>query len=407
MRQDRSTSVIAAATRTPVGKFGGGFRDVPAVHLGAVAIRSAIDRAAAASDGADGEALAAAVDYVIMGQVIQAGTGQITARQAAVAAGLPAHVPAITVNKVCLASLSAIALADQLIRAGEIEIAVAGGMESMSSAPFVLPGVRWGRRVGGDRLVDTMVHDGLWSTFTGQHMGESSDEVNAELGIARADQDEWAARSHRRAAAAWESGKFAEEVVPVAVGQGDRSKMIDYDEGVRPATTAATLSQLPPAFTSTGTITAGNASQLSDGAAALVVMRADRAEAMGMAPLAEIVAHGMCAEQFSYLHTVPAIALQRATKKAGVDVADLGLVEINEAFAAVALHSTRMLGIDEIMINVNGGAVALGHALGSTGARMAVTAIHEMRRRGVEFGGVTLCGGGGQGDALVLRQPRH
>jgi acetyl-CoA C-acetyltransferase len=405
MRQDRTTSVIAAAARTPVGKFGGGFRDVPAVDLGAVAIQSAIDRAARASDGADREALAAAVDYVIMGQVIQAGAGQITARQAAVAAGLPAHVPAITVNKVCLASLSAIALADQLIRAGEIEIAVAGGMESMSSAPFVLPGVRWGRRIGEGRLVDTMVHDGLWSTFTGQHMGESSDEVNAELGITRPDQDEWAARSHRRAAAAWESGKFAEEVVPVSLGQGERSTRIDRDEGIRPTTTAATLSQLPPAFTTTGTITAGNASQLSDGAAALVVMRADRAEAMGVAPLAEIVAHGMCADQFSHLHTVPAIALQRAIKKAGIDVGDLGLVEINEAFAAVALHTTRMLGIDEATINVNGGAVALGHALGSTGARMAVTLIHEMRRRRVEVGAVTLCGGGGQGEALVLRRP--
>ncbi len=405
MQQDRLRSVIVAAVRTPVGKFGGAFRHVSAVELGAVAIRAAIDRAASPPGAADRDTLAAEVDYVLMGHVIQAGTGQITARQAAVAAGLPPHVPAMTVNKVCLASLSALALADQLIRAGEIEVAVAGGMESMSSAPFVVPGMRWGRRLGDERMVDTLVYDGLWSTFTGQHMGESSDEVNAELGITRSDQDAWAARSHQRAAAAWTSGRFADEVVAVPVASGDGSVMVDRDEGVRPATTAEMLSQLPPAFSKGGTITAGNASQLSDGAAALVVMRAERAEAMGMAPLAEIVSHGMCAEEFSYLHTVPAIALRMASKKAGVDVADLELVEINEAFSSVALHSTRLLGADESRVNVNGGSVALGHALGSTGARMAATLVHEMRRRGLELGGVTLCGGGGQGDALVLRLP--
>jgi acetyl-CoA C-acetyltransferase len=401
MRQDRVRSVIVAAARTPVGKFGGALGHVPAVALGAAAIAAALDRAAASSASLDRRALAAQVDYVIMGHVLQAGTGQITARQAAVAAGLPAEVPAISVNKVCLASLSAIALADQLIRAGEIEIAVAGGMESMSLAPFVVSGMRWGRRIGNERLVDTLVHDGLWSSFTGQSMGESSDQLNTTFGISRREQDTWAARSHRRAALAWASGRFAEEVIPVEIEPG--RTLIDRDEGIRPDTEEAALAKLAPAFSTDGTITAGNASQLSDGGAAVVVMKAERAQALGIPPLAEILAHGMCAQQFAHLHTVPAIALQRAAKKAGVHPSDLGLVEINEAFASVAIHSTRLLSIDEQIVNVNGGSIALGHALGSTGARMAVTLLHEMTRRAVPLGGVTLCGGGGQGDALVLR----
>jgi acetyl-CoA C-acetyltransferase len=402
MQQDRSRSVIVAAVRTPVGKFGGAFRQVPAVGLGAAAIRAAVARAAAESASMEPAALGDQVDYVIMGHVLQAGTGQITARQAAVAAGLPAEVPALTVNKVCLASLSAIALADQLIRAGEIEVAVAGGMESMSMAPFVIPRVRWGRHLGHDEVVDTLVHDGLWSSFTGQTMGESSDHLNAAFGVSREDQDAWAARSHRRAAAARDSGRFSEEVVAVEAAPG--SAGIDRDEGVRADTEEAALARLAPAFSSGGTITAGNASQLSDGAAAVVVMNADRAEALGITPMAEILAHGMAAQQFAHLHTVPAVALQKAAKKAGLHPDDLGLVEINEAFASVAIHSTRMLSIDEEAVNVNGGSVALGHALGSTGARMVVTLLYEMQRRGTELGGVTLCGGGGQGDALVLRR---
>jgi acetyl-CoA C-acetyltransferase len=401
MGQDRVRSVIVAAARTPVGKFGGALGRIPAVDLGATSIRSAIERAAIDSASGDPAALGAQVDYVIMGHVLQAGTGQITARQAAVAAGLPAEVPAISVNKVCLASLSAIALADQLIRAGEIEIAVAGGMESMSLAPFVMPGIRWGNRLGHDSVVDTLVHDGLWSTFTGKTMGESSDALNAAFGISRQEQDAWAARSHRRAAAAWKSGRFVEEVVPIELDTALGA--LSRDEGIRPDTDESALAELAPAFSSDGTITAGNASQLSDGAAAVVVMRADRAETLGIAPLAEILAHGMCAQQFANLHTVPAIALQRAAKKAGIHPDDIGLVEINEAFASVAVHSTHLLSIDDQIVNVNGGSIALGHALGSTGARMTVTLLHEMRRRGVEIGGVTLCGGGGQGDALVLR----
>ncbi len=379
-------SVITSAVRTPVGKFGGGLRSAQAVDLGAVAIREAVARAGVAPD---------AIDHVVMGHVVQAGAGQITSRQAAVAAGIPKEVPAITLNNVCLSSLTAIAYADQLIRLGEIETAVAGGMESMTNAPYVLRKARWGGRMGDTEVVDAMIHDGLWSTFTGQHMGESSDEVNAELGIAREEQDAWAARSHQRAADARDSGRSSEEIVPLEV--------LEEDEGIRAETTAESLAQLPPAFGGGGTITAGNASQLSDGGAAVTVMSAERASELGIEPLAEIVASGMCAERFAYLHTVPAIALRNALDKAGLDVGDLGVVEINEAFASVAVHATRMLGLSEEIVNVNGNSVALGHALGSTGARMAVTLVHEMRRRGVEYGAATLCGGGGQGYALVLR----
>jgi len=381
-------SVIVSAVRTPVGKFGSALRDRSAVDLGAVVIREAVARAAIPGEE---------IDHVVMGHVLQAGLGQITSRQAAVAAGVPKEVPAITLNNVCLSSLTAIAYADQLIRAGELDTAVAGGMESMSNAPYVAPRVRWGGRLGDAHLVDAMIHDGLWSTFTGQHMGESSDEVNAALGISREEQDAWAARSHQRAAAARESGRFAEEIV--------RVEEFSEDEGIRPDATAESLASLPPAFGADGTITAGNASQLSDGGAAVTVMSADRAAALGIEPLAEIVASGMCAERFAYLHTVPAFALQKALQKADLKITDLGLVEINEAFASVAVHSTHMLEVSEEIVNVNGSSVALGHALGSTGARMTVTLIHEMRRRGVEHGAATLCGGGGQGYALILGLP--
>ncbi|HXF35552.1 MAG TPA: acetyl-CoA C-acetyltransferase [Actinomycetota bacterium] len=390
------TSVIVAGARTPIGKFGRAFRDVPAVDLGAAAIREALARSRVDP---------AQVDYVIMGQVLQAGAGQITARQAAVAAGIPKEVPAITINKVCLSGLSAIALADQLIRAGEVELVVAGGMESMSQAPYLLPRARFGERLGHAELVDAMIHDGLWSTFTRQHMGESSDAVNAELGIGREEQDRWAARSHRRAHAAWEAGRMAEEVVPVEVpGRKGEGVRVERDEGIRPDTSQEALAALRPAFTPEGTITAGNASQVSDGACAVVVTTPERAERLGVAPLAEVVAHGMSAGGFAALHTVPAAALEHALKKAGLAVADLGLLEVNEAFAAVALNVTRILGFDEDLVNVNGGAVALGHPIGASGARIVLTLAHEMRRRGVDLGGAAICGGGGQGDALVLRR---
>jgi acetyl-CoA C-acetyltransferase len=389
-------SVIVAGARTPVGKFGGVFRDLTAVELGGLAIEAALARAGVAGDE---------VDYVVMGHVLQAGAGQITARQAAVRAGIPVEVPAITINKVCLSGINAIALADQLIRAGEVETVVAGGMESMTRAPYLLPKARFGARMGNTELVDAMIHDGLWSTFTGQHMGESSDEVNRELEIGREEQDAWAARSHQRAAAAWDAGRLVEETVPVAVPQRRGEPVtVTRDEGIRPDTTAERLAGLPPAFARSGTITAGNASQVSDGAAAVVVMSPARARAHGLCPLAEIVAHGMSADRCAWLHTVPALALSRALERAGLTAQDLELVEINEAFASVALNSTRMLGLDEDRVNVNGGAVAIGHPIGASGARLVLTLAHELRRRGAELGGAALCGGGGQGDALVIRR---
>jgi acetyl-CoA C-acetyltransferase len=391
-----SGSVIVAGARTPIGRFRGAFADLQAVDLGAVAIREALARSGVPPDQ---------VEYVVMGQVLRAGTGQITARQAAVAAGIPKEIPALNVDKVCLSGTTAIALADQMIRAGEVEVVVAGGMESMTNAPFVLPAAREGSRLGHTEMVDTMIHDGLWSTFTKVHMGESSDAVNAELGISREEQDAWSARSHQRAHAGWESGALAEEVVPVEIPQrkGD-PVVVERDEGIRPDSTPRSLGGLAPAFSEDGTITAGNASQISDGAAALVVTSSMKAEQLGLHPLAEILAHGMSAERFAYLHTVPAIALQNALKKAGLDVHDLGLLEVNEAFAAVSLNVARILGFDEELVNVNGGAVALGHPIGASGARIVLTLAHEMRRRGVDIGAATICGGGGQGDALVLRR---
>ena len=363
--------------------------------LGGHAIRSALERAGVKGDQ---------VDYVIMGQVLQAGAGQITARQAAIEAGIPQHVPAITINKVCLSGLNAIALADQLIRAGEVEVVVAGGMESMSEAPYLMPKARFGARMGNTELVDSMVHDGLWSTFLKEHMGASSDDVNRELEISREDQDAWAARSHQRAQHAWDSGTMAGEVVMVAIPQRrGEAVRVERDEGMRPGTTEESLSKLPPAFRPKGTITAGNASQISDGAAAVVVMSADRARALKVEPLAEIVSHGMSADRYAWLHTVPALALSNALKKAGLATSDLDLVEINEAFAAVALNATRMLQLDEERVNVNGGAVALGHPIGASGARLVLTVAHELKRRGLSIGAAALCGGGGQGDALIVR----
>jgi acetyl-CoA C-acetyltransferase len=387
--------VIVAGARTPIGKFGGALGELKAVDLGGIAIRAALQRANV--EPAD-------VDYVVMGQVLQAGAGQITARQAAILGGVPREVPALTINKVCLSGLNAIALADQMIRAGEVETVVAGGMESMSQAPYLVPKARFGARMGNAELVDSMVHDGLWSTFTGQTMGESSDEVNRELEIGREDQDAWAARSHRRAADAWAAGRLEAETVTVTVTRPRGEPLsVGRDEGIRPNTTAGTLAALAPAFGDGGTITAGNASQISDGAAAVVVMSAGRARERGLRPLAEIVAHGMSAERYAWLHTVPALALARALEKAGLRAADLDLVEINEAFAAVALNATRMLELDEERVNVNGGAVALGHPIGASGARLVLTLAHELRRRGAELGAAALCGGGGQGDALVIR----
>jgi acetyl-CoA C-acetyltransferase len=394
-----SHSVIVSGARTAIGKFGGALADVPAVDLGAAAIKAALERAGISGDQ---------VDYVIMGQVLQAGTGQITARQASIKAGLPDTVPALTINKVCLSGLNAIALADQLIRAGECSVVVAGGMESMDQAPYLLPKARTGFRMGDGKVVDSMIYDGLWDAFTDMHMGAQSENVNTEFKISREDQDAWALRSHQRAAKAIEAGYFKDEIVPfeVPARKGD-PVVFDTDEGVRAQTTAESLAKLRTAFNKEGTITAGNASQISDGGAAVVVMSAEKAAELGVTGVAEIVAHGMSADKPPYLHTVPALAIQAALKKAGISANDLDLVEINEAFAAVALHSTRMLfngdKSAEDKVNVNGGAVALGHPIGCTGARLAVSLIHELKRRGGGTGVAALCGGGGQGDALILR----
>ncbi|MBA2273173.1 MAG: acetyl-CoA C-acetyltransferase [Actinobacteria bacterium] len=392
-------SVIVSSARTAVGRFGGALRDIPAVELGSHAIRAALDRT-----GVRGEH----VDYVIMGQVLQAGTGQITARQAAMAAGIPQSTPAITVNKVCLSGLTAIALADQLIRAGEVSVVVAGGMESMDQAPYLLPKARWGHRMGDGALVDSMQLDGLVDAFSHKTMGAQSDEVNGELGITRSDQDAWAARSHGRAYAATDDGRFAHEIAPFQIARGKTEpQTFGRDEGIRADATTESLGALRPAFAENGTITAGNAAQLSDGGAAVVVMSKERAEELHIEPVAEILAHGMSAAEPPYLHTVPALAVQTALKKAGLSPEDLDLLEINEAFAAVALHSTRMLFGDdtaaESIVNVNGGGVALGHPIGCTGTRITVTLLHELQRRGGGIGGAALCGGGGQGDALIYR----
>jgi acetyl-CoA C-acetyltransferase len=388
-------SVIVSGARTPIGKLRGAFADLAAVDLGARAIRAAVDRAGIAGEQ---------VDYAIMGHVLQAGAGQITSLQASIGAGLPKDVPAITLNKVCLSGMSAIAMADQMIRAGELSVAVAGGMESMTNAPYVVPKARGGSRLGDAELIDSMIHDGLWSSFRNHHMGEGTDEVSAELGIDREVQDAWAARSHQRAAAAWAEGRMAEEVVPVEVSSKRGAITVERDEGIRADTSPDALARLKPAFRRDGTITAGNASQISDGACSVVVMSEEKASELGVTPLAEIVAYGMSSDRYPSLHTVPAIALERALKKAGASASDLGVVEINEAFAAVPVHSSRMLGLDEEIVNPNGGAVALGHPIGASGARIVLTVALEMRRRGIELGGAAICGGGGQGDALVLRR---
>ena len=390
----RTQPVVVAGARTPIGRFGGALAPLPAVELGGRAVAAALERARVAPE---------AVEHVIMGHVLQAGQGQITARQAAVRAGVPMTVPALTVNKVCLSGLNAIASAAQYVELGQAGLLVAGGMESMSGAPYLLPKARFGARMGDAELVDAMVHDGLWDAFDDAHMGGLSDETNRRLGIDRAAQDEWSARSHERAAEATKHGVLAEEITPVAVAQGKGEITVEEDEGVRPGTTAEGLGRLRPAFSPDGTITAGNASQISDGAAAVVVTSRERAAADGLPVLATIVAYGTVAGPDTSLHSQPSRAIADACRRAGVEPGQLDLVEINEAFAAVALRSTRELGLDEAIVNVNGGAVALGHPIGASGARVVLTLAMELRRRGGGLGAAALCGGGGQGDALLVR----
>ena len=387
--------VITGSARTPIGKYGGALASTRAVELGGIAVAEAVARS-----GVD----PAAFDEVVFGQVLQAGEGQITARQAAVRGGLPMTVPSITLNKVCLSGMAAIGLAARSIRLGEASFALTGGMESMSNAPHVVREVRWGARMGDVRMVDVMNHDGLFCAFDHCSMGESSDRKNARLGISRSQQDAWAARSHELALAATESGAFADEIVDVTVPQrkGD-PVIVSRDEGIRPGTTAESLGGLRPAFVSDGTITAGNASQISDGAAALVVADRAAAEAAGSPIEAEILAYGQIGGPDATLHERPAEALRVALKRADLDVSDLSVVEINEAFAAVALWSTKMLDLPEDRVNVHGGAVALGHPIGCTGARLVVSLINALRRRGGGIGAATLCGGGGQGDAIIIR----
>ena len=388
-------SVITGMARTPIGKFNGALKPMRAVELGGVAINAALQRSMADP---------AAFDEVIFGQVLQAGEGQITARQAAVAGGLPMTIPSLTVNKVCLSGMSAIGLADRAIRAGDSRFVMTGGMESMSNAPHVVRELRHGARIGDVTMVDVMQHDGLFCAFDHCAMGESSDHKNERLGIGRAEQDEWSARSHARALAASTNGQFEKELAAVDVPQRKGAPtLFETDEGIRADTTAGSLGTLKPAFVSSGTITAGNASQISDGAAAVVVADRDAAEASGAPILAEILSYGQIGGVDATLHERPAEALLVALKKTGMNPTDLDLVEINEAFAAVSLWSARMLEIPEVKVNVNGGAVSLGHPLGATGARLVVTLINALHHRGGGVGAATLCGGGGQGDAIVLK----
>jgi acetyl-CoA C-acetyltransferase len=389
--------VLVSGARTPIGKLLGSLAAFQAVDLGGVAIEASLSRAGITGDD---------VDYVIMGQVLQAGAGQITARQAAVKGGIPMTVPALTINKVCLSGLDAIALADQLISAGEYDVVVAGGMESMTNAPHLLAGARKGYKYGNGTLLDSMAHDGLFCAFDQVAMGESTERYNAKLGITREEQDAFSARSHERAALAQKNGTFDEELVPVPVPQrkGD-PLLVTTDEGVRGDTTIDVLAKLRPAFAPDGTITAGSASQISDGAAAVVVMSRAKAEQLGAPVLAEIGHHGVVAGPDASLQAQPANAIDKALSRAGRTAAELELVEINEAFASVAIHSTRMLGVDPEKVNVNGGAIALGHPIGASGARLAIALAYELRRRGGGLGAAALCGGGGQGDALLLRVP--
>jgi len=388
-------SLIVAGARTPIGKLAGSLASCSAMDLGAVAIKAALSRAGVVPED---------VDYVVMGHVLGAGQGQITARQAAVKAGIPMVTPAMTLNKVCLSGLNAIHIADLMIRAGEAAVVVAGGMESMTGAPYLLPGARSGYRLGDQRVVDSMMHDGLFCAFDNVAMGLSTDVYSRAAGISRERQDEIAAMSHGRAGAAIKAGLLAREIVPVSVPQrkGD-PVVVGADEGVRPGTTAESLSALGPAFSEEGTVTAGNASQISDGAAAVVVMSPERADELGLGSLGEIVSYGQVAGPDTSLLNQPSHAIRRALQRAGLDVGSVDLFEINEAFAVVSAASIDDLGVDPDIVNVNGGAIALGHPIGMSGTRLALTMLYELSRRGGGVGAVGLCGGGGQGDAAVLR----
>ncbi|MFF3429247.1 acetyl-CoA C-acetyltransferase [Streptomyces sp. NPDC002602] len=394
---NNTTSVIVAGARTPMGRLLGSLKSFSGADLGGFAIKSALERAGISADQ---------VQYVIMGQVLQAGAGQIPARQAAVKGGIPMNVPALTINKVCLSGLDAIALADQLIRAGEFDIVVAGGQESMTNAPHLLPKSREGFKYGAIEMLDAMAYDGLTDAFENIAMGESTEKHNTRLGIERAPQDAFAASSHQRAAAAQKNGVFEAEITPVEIPQRKGDPVVfSQDEGIRAETTVESLGKLRPAFTKDGTITAGTSSQISDGAAAVVVMSKAKAEELGLEWIAEIGAHGNVAGPDNSLQSQPSNAILHALKKEGLEVSDLDLIEINEAFAAVAVQSMQDLGVTPEKVNVNGGAIALGHPIGMSGARVVLHLALELARRGGGVGAAALCGGGGQGDALIVRVP--
>ncbi|NYE37753.1 acetyl-CoA C-acetyltransferase [Nocardioides cavernae] len=391
-----TTSVIVAGARTPIGRLLGGLKDLSAADLGGVAIKGALEKAGVAPDQ---------VDYLIMGQVILAGAGQNPARSAGIAAGLPMSLPSITINKVCLSGINAIAMADQLIRAGEHDVVVAGGMESMTQAPHLLPKSREGFKYGDTTLVDSMAYDALYDQATKQAMISLTDGCNAAgANLSREEQDAFAARSHQRAALAWKNGVFDDEVVPVTISGRRGDVVVSEDEGVRGDTTVETLAGLRP-VAKDGTITAGSASQISDGACAVVVMRKEKAEELGLTWIAEIGGHGQVAGPDSSLQLQPARAIEKAAEKEGIAVSDIDLFELNEAFAAVGIESARQLGVDEDAVNVNGGAIALGHPVGMSGARIVLHLALELQRRGGGVGAAALCGGGGQGDALIIRVP--
>ncbi|SEM26356.1 acetyl-CoA C-acetyltransferase [Rhodococcus maanshanensis] len=396
-----SSSVIVAGARTPVGRLLGSLKDFSGSDLGGIAIKGALEKAGVAPEQ---------VQYVIMGQVLTAGAGQMPARQAAVAAGIPMDVPALSINKVCLSGVDAIALADQLIRAGEFDVVVAGGQESMSRAPHMLEKSREGFKYGDVTLRDHMAYDGLHDIFTDQPMGNLTEQRNQadDQRISREAQDAFAAASHQNAARAWKDGLFEAEVVPVSIPQRRGEPVVfAEDEGIRADTTVESLGKLRPAFSKDGTVTAGSASQISDGAAAVVVMSKTKAQELGLSWIAEIGAHGVVAGPDSTLQSQPARAIAKACAKEGIDPKDLDLVEINEAFAAVGIASTTELGLDESKVNVNGGAIAIGHPLGMSGARIALHLALELGRRGGGVGVAALCGGGGQGDALIIRVPEQ
>ena len=387
-------SVIVSGARTPIGRFNGGLASFSGAELGSHAIAAALERSGITGDQ---------VDHVVMGQVLQAGQGQITARQAAVGAGIPMDVPAITINKVCLSGLNAIYLADQMISSGDADVVVAGGMESMTNAPYLLADGRNGLQMGHGELRDAMIHDGLWCAFDDGHMGDGTERDASAATISRSAMDDFSAQSHERAATAQKDGIFEAEIAPVSVPQrGGDPLIVDADEGIRPGTTAESLAKLRAAFAADGAVTAGNASQISDGGCALVMMSPNKAEELGLEISARVVSYGMVSGPGTSLLTQPSRAIRQALSKTNLDISDLALFELNEAFAAVGLAATEDLGVNEDIVNVNGGAVALGHPIGMSGSRLALTLMSELHRRGGGYGAAALCGGGGQGDALLI-----